>query len=115
MNRKMTQLTQLTNYSKSPHAYRPRPYGTREKSIHNPSNSSNPSIRVKNQTNNSELMKAMTRQELADKAGVTTKTLSNWLTPHEKVLSSMGMKPRHILPPKVVAWLVERYSIDVDD
>jgi len=27
----------------------------------------------------------------------------------------MGMKPRHILPPKVVAWLVERYSIDVDD
>ena len=107
----------MTEYSKSPHAYRLRLYGTREKSIHNPSNSSNPSIRMKKkeQTNNSELMKAMTRQELADKAGVTTKTLSNWLTPHEKVLSSMGMKPRHILPPKVVAWLVERYSIDVED
>ncbi len=72
-------------------------------------------MKKKEQTNNSELMKAMTRQELADKAGVTTKTLSNWLVPHKKTLSNMGMKPRRILPPKVVAWLVERYSIDVDD
>ena len=40
----VTQMTQMAQFSKSPHAYRVRLYGTREKSINN---SSNPPIRQK--------------------------------------------------------------------
>ena len=42
--KKKKSVTQMTQFSKSPHAYRVRLYGTREKSINN---SSNPSIRQK--------------------------------------------------------------------
>ncbi len=58
-------------------------------------------------------MKAMTRQQLAERAGVTTRTLSNWMLPHRRILKKMGMRPHHILPPNVVAWLAERFSIDI--
>ncbi len=57
----------------------------------------------------------MTRQELADKAGVTTRTIKNWMKPHSETLWQMGMRPHQILPPNVVAWLIERFGIDTDD
>ena len=59
-------------------------------------------------------MKAMTRQELADCAGITTKTLQNWMRPHLKTLYRLGMRPRQILPPKVVAWLVDNFCIELE-
>ena len=59
-------------------------------------------------------MKAMTRQELADCAGVTTKTLGNYLRRHWDELWAMGMRPNQILPPKVVTWLVDKYGIDIE-
>lgn len=60
-------------------------------------------------------MKAMTRQELADCAGVTTKTLNNYIKRHWDVLWTMGLRPNQILPPNVVAWLVDKYGIDIKD
>ncbi len=60
-------------------------------------------------------MKAMTRQELADCAGVTTKTLRNYIKCHWDELWAMGMRPNHILSPKVVEWLARNYGINVGD
>ena len=60
-------------------------------------------------------MKAMTRQELADCAGVTTKTLRNYIKCHWDELWAIGMRPNHILSPKVVEWLARNYGIDVKD
>ena len=59
-------------------------------------------------------MKAMTRQQLADCAGVTTKTLKNWCEPYKKELEILGMKPNQILPPSVVEWLADHYSINIE-
>ena len=59
-------------------------------------------------------MKAMTKQQLADAAGVSPRTLWNWLKPHEELLRQMGMRPKRILPPNVVAWIARQYCIDVD-
>ncbi len=59
-------------------------------------------------------MKAMSKQQLADRAGVSLNTLNKWLKPLQEQLESMGM-PRNarILPPNVVKFLVERFCIDV--
>lgn len=59
-------------------------------------------------------MRAMTREELAQRAGVTTKTLGNWMQQHWQTLWDMGMRPREILPPRVVEWMAWQYGIDVD-
>ena len=55
----------------------------------------------------------MTRQELADCAGVTSKTLHNYIKRHWDELWSLGMRPNQILPPSVVAWLVKNYGINI--
>ena len=60
-------------------------------------------------------MKSMTRKELAHRAGVTTTTLRNWMKPHMKKLIELGLSPRGILRPNVVAWIVHQFDIDVDD
>ena len=60
-------------------------------------------------------MKSMTRKELADSAGVTTPTLRTWMKPHMKKLIELGLSPRGILRPNVVAWIVHHFDIDVDD
>ena len=39
-------------------------------------------------------MKAMTRQELADCAGVSVRTLANWCRPYQDELWMMGLRPR---------------------
>ena len=59
-------------------------------------------------------MKAMSKQQLADKAGVTTKTLKNWCRPFRQELATMGVKPTaKKLPPHAVAFLSEKFCIDV--
>ena len=60
-------------------------------------------------------MKSMTRKELADRAGVTTATLRNWMKPHMEKLNELGWSPRGILRPNVMAWIVHQFDIDVDD
>ena len=57
----------------------------------------------------------MTRQQLAACANVTTKTLTNWITPYYDQLYAMGMRPYQILPPRVVTWLAWQYGIDIED
>ena len=58
----------------------------------------------------------MTKQQLADKAGVTTKTLMSWCEPFQKELEAMGMQPNmRVLPPHIVNYITEKFSIDVGD
>ena len=62
------------------------------------------------------IVKAMTKQQLADKAGVTTKTLMSWCEPFQKELESMGMQPNmKVLPPHIVNFITEKFSIDVGE
>ena len=59
-------------------------------------------------------MKSMYKQELADCAGVSVKTLMNWCDPFRQELARMGLNPRaKKLPPHVVAVLSEKFCIDV--
>ena len=59
-------------------------------------------------------MKAMTKQQLADAAGISVDTLARWLKPHSQQLEALGMKPNmRVLPPKVVVYIVETFCIDV--
>ena len=59
-------------------------------------------------------MKAMLKQELADRAGVTVRTLNNWCKPLREELERMGLKPKaKLLPPHIVKFLSEKYCIDV--
>ena len=61
-------------------------------------------------------MKAMTRQELADRAGVSARTFSRWCEPYREELLGMGWLPYTVLlPPNIVRWLCEKFCIDVDD
>ena len=64
---------------------------------------------------NGFFMKAMTRTKLAECAGVSRKTLCNFIEAHVNELRMLGLRSRNILPPKVVEWIVENYGIDVDD
>ena len=65
-------------------------------------------------TLNSIIMKAMTKTQLAMCAGVHVSTLSSWLKPYEEELTRMGYPPgRRCIPPNVVAWICERFCIEV--
>ena len=56
----------------------------------------------------------MTRQELADRAGVSVRTLNNWCRPFQDELWMMGLRPRmKVLPPQIVLFLAEKLCIDV--
>ena len=63
---------------------------------------------------NEDFMKAMTRQQLAACAGITTKTLGNYINRHWEELCALGMRPYEILPPSVVEWLADHYSINIE-
>ena len=57
--------------------------------------------------------KSMTRQQLADYAGVDVRTLRNWIEPHRKRLIEMGMpEGKGALPPNVVKWIIHNFDID---
>ena len=59
-------------------------------------------------------MRAMKKQEMADAAGVSVKTLMSWCRPFREELEQMGLKPRaKKLPPYVVAYLAEKFCIDL--
>ena len=48
-------------------------------------------------------MKAMTKSELADKAGIRVQTLMNWCRPFHKELEALGMQRNmKVLPPNIV-------------
>ena len=58
----------------------------------------------------------MSKQQLADAAGVTTKTLMSWCDPYMKELESMGLLPNmKVLPPHIVRFISEKFCIDVED
>ena len=60
-------------------------------------------------------MKAMSKSELAEKAGITVTTLMNWCEPHMKELKAMGMRPnQRLLSPRIVKFLIDTFSIDID-
>ncbi|MBO6144950.1 MAG: hypothetical protein J6O54_06815 [Prevotella sp.] len=57
----------------------------------------------------------MTKQQLADRAGVSVKTLNRWCTPFQDELQMMGIRPKmKVLPPHIVRFLAEKLCIDVD-
>ena len=59
-------------------------------------------------------MKAMTKQQLAQCAGVTVKTLMAWCRPYRRELYQMGLTPgMRVLPPHIVKWMSEQFCIDV--
>lgn len=59
-------------------------------------------------------MKAMSKSELTQAAGVSVDTLMRWLGPHSQQLEAHGMRPgMRVLPPKVVTYIVETLCIDV--
>ena len=59
-------------------------------------------------------MKAMSKSELAMKAGVSVNTLMNWCKPFHEELAQMGMLPNaKVLPPHIVKYITEKLCIDV--
>ena len=59
-------------------------------------------------------MKAMSKQQLADCAGVTVQTLMNWCKPFHVELENLGMRPNSkVLPPHIVKFIIEKLCIDV--
>lgn len=61
-------------------------------------------------------MKAMTKSELADAAGISLDTLRKWCAPYQQQLDAMGLKRNdRVLPPRVVKFLADKYCIDLDD
>ena len=56
--------------------------------------------------------KAMYKRELAQAAGVSVRTLYNWMQADKEALRKMHVSPkRHLLPARVVRYLDERYAI----
>ena len=55
-------------------------------------------------------MKAMTQQQLADRAGVSRDTLRRWLKPHRRQLEALGMRREirvdFILEPKLGDYVI---------
>ena len=103
----------MTHYSEDPPAYCARLYGTREEFLNKSVNvtiiqSSIINLQFKK-------MKAMSKQQLADAAGVSVKVLMSWCRPYRRNLELMGLKPKdRVLPPHIVKFLAEKFCIDVD-
>ncbi len=59
-------------------------------------------------------MKAMSKQQLADKAGVSLNTLNKWCKPFQQELLRLGMIPgSRMLPPVIVKYLADKFCIDL--
>ena len=57
----------------------------------------------------------MSKQQLADAAGVSVGTLMNWCRPFRKELEAMGLRPgMRVLPPKIVRFIAETLCIDLE-
>ena len=58
----------------------------------------------------------MSKQQLADAAGVSVKVLMSWCRPYKAELESMGLKHKdRVLPPRIVKFIAEKFCIDVED
>ena len=65
-------------------------------------------------TINEVFMRAMTKQQLADAAGVSMRTLHRWCQPYRQELIKMGVKPNDkLLSPKVARFLADKLCIDL--
>lgn len=59
-------------------------------------------------------MIAMSKQQLADAAGVSVNTLMNWCKPYREQLAQMGLLPNaKVLPPHIEKFISEKFCIDV--
>ena len=59
--------------------------------------------------------KAMYKSELARAAGVSSETFRRWLKTDKAMLADMGVTPRqHMLHPKAVRYLCEKYDIEIE-
>ena len=59
-------------------------------------------------------MKAMTKSELADAAGVSSRTFTRWLKAHRQQLAAMGVGEKtQLLPPKAVIYICDTFCTDV--
>lgn len=59
-------------------------------------------------------MKAMSKSELAAKAGVSRNTLMNWCKQYQKELEAMGLGPNaKVLPPNIVQFIVKTFCIEL--
>ena len=59
-------------------------------------------------------MKAMSKQQLADRAGVSLNTLNRWCKPFRRELEAMGLQPNtRMLPPVLVKFIAEKLCIDL--
>ena len=57
----------------------------------------------------------MTKQQLADCAGVSVRTLNRWCRRFDRELAAMGMLPNaKVLPPHIVKFITEKFAIDVE-
>ena len=61
-------------------------------------------------------MKAKSKSELAEAAGISLDTLRKWCEPYQKELEAMGLNPNaRVLPPNIVKILAEKFCIDLKD
>ena len=59
-------------------------------------------------------MKSMSKQQLADCAGVSRRTLMRWCQKHWEELEQLGMGPNDkVLSPKICKYIIKNYGIDV--
>ena len=59
-------------------------------------------------------MRAMTKSELADRAGVSVNTLNRWCKPFRRELEAMGVtRKQRLLPPLAVKLIAEKLCIEV--
>ena len=60
-------------------------------------------------------MKAMTKSELAQRAGISLNTFSRWCKTLEPQMRQMGLPPgARVLPPNIVRLIAEHFCIDID-
>ena len=60
-------------------------------------------------------MKAMSKSEMAERAGVSASTFRRWLKTDEEYLRSQGVKIRQkVFPPQVVNYFIQKYCIEND-
>ena len=59
-------------------------------------------------------MKAMSKQQLADAAGVSVTTLMNWCKPYQSELDALGIRQNmRVLPPHIVKFIAEKFCIEL--
>lgn len=59
-------------------------------------------------------MKSMLKSQLAEAAGVSTRTFCRWLKLHQAELEKRGVKPKaKLIPPLAVVYICEQYGIDL--